>query len=219
MYRVDATGREDHTQVARVRWTVATAIASSRPVTRYIAALAAVATVWLGIVTDVHIATSATLVALIPAALVDVLDRRLPDRLVARAAVACFASTAASALVGQRIDIVGMALGVAALSGPLLALHLASPVSMGFGDVKAGAVIGMALGLTNPLLALIALCVGSAASAAVAIVGRRRSVAFGPGLVGGAIAALMFFVSPAYGPSTADTPSLTSALATEGRGT
>ena len=65
--------------------------------------------------------------------------------------------------------------------------HLVSPAGMGFGDVKAGAVAGAALGLIDPQLAVLAL---------VARPGRRRRVgprppvphrAVRPGLVAGAL--------------------------------
>ncbi len=43
-----------------------------------------------------------------------------------------------------------------AFAGPLLLLHLVSPAAMGFGDVKAGIVLGYALGLVHWHLALAA---------------------------------------------------------------
>jgi prepilin signal peptidase PulO-like enzyme (type II secretory pathway) len=62
---------------------------------------------------------------------------------------------------------------------------------MGFGDVKAGAVLGAALGLIDVQLAVLALIVGLAGSAACALVRRRRTIALGPGLVAGAMVALV----------------------------
>ena len=55
--------------------------------------------------------------------------------------------------------------GAALLGGPLLVTHLVSPAGMGFGDVKAGAVAGAALGLIDPQLAVLALVLGLAAAA------------------------------------------------------
>ena len=62
---------------------------------------------------------------------------------------------------------------------------------MGFGDVKAGAVAGAALGLIDPQLAVLALVLGLAAAASWGLVRRSRTVPFGPGLVAGALAALL----------------------------
>ena len=69
--------------------------------------------------------------------------------------------------------------------------HLVSPAGMGFGDVKAGAVAGAALGLIDPQLAVLALVLGLAAAASWGLVRRSRTVPFGPGLVAGALAALV----------------------------
>jgi prepilin signal peptidase PulO-like enzyme (type II secretory pathway) len=62
---------------------------------------------------------------------------------------------------------------------------------MGFGDVKAGAVVGSALGLINAQVAVLALMLGLFGSAVWALARRRRSIALGPGLVGGAVVALL----------------------------
>ena len=59
--------------------------------------------------------------------------------------------------------------------------HLVSPAGMGFGDVKAGAVIGAAVGLVDPQLAALALVLGLAGSAGWAAVRRRRTIPLGPG--------------------------------------
>ena len=82
------------------------------------------------------------------------------------------------------------AVGAAMLAGPLLLTHLVSPTGMGFGDVKAGAVLGAALGLIDPQVALLALVLGLASAAVWGLARRARSVAFGPGLVTGALLAL-----------------------------
>ena len=67
------------------------------------------------------------------------------------------------------------------LGGPLLLTHLVSPTGMGFGDVKAAAVLGAALGLIDPQVALLALVLGLASAAVWGLARRARSVAFGPG--------------------------------------
>ena len=77
------------------------------------------------------------------------------------------------------------------VAGPLLVTHLVTPSGMGFGDVKAGAVLGAAMGLIDVELALLALVLGLGAAAAWGIGTRARSVALGPALVAGALAAAL----------------------------
>jgi leader peptidase (prepilin peptidase)/N-methyltransferase len=92
---------------------------------------------------------------------------------------------------GDTGDIGGVLLGAAAFAGPLLIVHAANPGAMGFGDVKLAAVLGAALGLVDWRACLLALCLASAVTACVAIVRRRSSMPFAPGLVGGAALALL----------------------------
>ena len=65
---------------------------------------------------------------------------------------------------------------------------------MGFGDVKAGAVLGAAMGLIDVELALLALVLGLGAGAAWGVATRARSIALGPSLVAGALAAVLIGV-------------------------
>lgn len=118
------------------------------------------------------------------AALVDVRERRLPDVIVAASAVA-FGGVIALEMLGGRADISALhiAAGTAALAGPLFALHLIAPSSMGFGDVKAAAVLGAAVGAIDWQLAFAALALAAGATATVGIARRVPTIAFGPGLV------------------------------------
>jgi leader peptidase (prepilin peptidase) / N-methyltransferase len=141
---------------------------------------------WLPVAPRVP-ATGATLVVLIGAALVDVVEHRLPNALVALAAVPVLVAVA----LAWTPDVTSGALAGAAVMGvPLLATHLVSPAGMGFGDVKAGAVVGASLGLVEPQLAALGLVTGLAGAAAWGVLLRRRRIPLGPGLVGGALAAL-----------------------------
>ena len=137
--------------------------------------------VWLT-VTPAALAVGAALAALVAAAIVDVAERRLPNRLVVLAGVPVLAA----AVVGPGAAAV---VGAVAVGLPLAVTHLVSPAGLGFGDVKAGTVLGGAVGLLSPVLAPAALLVGLLGSAGWALAGRRRSVPLGPGLVGGGIAA------------------------------
>jgi leader peptidase (prepilin peptidase) / N-methyltransferase len=148
----------------------------------------------------IPLSAATTIAALVPAVVVDMREHRLPNRLVGAAAAlgtACFLIAAA---VGSTLDISGelVSAGVGSLmmSVPLLALHLVSPSAMGFGDVKAAAVLGAGLGLVAPLFALVALVIASATTAVVGVVMRRSAMPFGPGLVGGAMIALAVAAAP-----------------------
>jgi leader peptidase (prepilin peptidase)/N-methyltransferase len=84
-----------------------------------------------------------------------------------------------------------LAAGAAAMALPVLALHLVSPASMGFGDVKAAAVLGAAVGTVDWRLGAVALCLAAFSGAGVGLLTRRRTIAFGPFLVFGAWFALL----------------------------
>ncbi|HEY3486017.1 MAG TPA: prepilin peptidase [Ilumatobacteraceae bacterium] len=129
---------------------------------------------------------------LLAAARVDLREHRLPDRLVGAAALPIL-GIAALAVTSQRGDIVAaIATGAALLAGLLLVLHLADPAGMGFGDVKAAAVLGAALGVVDPQLALWVLGIASAVGLVWIGATRRRVIAFGAPLVVAGIGCIAF---------------------------
>ena len=134
------------------------------------------------------IAVGLSLATLVIAAVVDVVEHRLPNTLVGLALVPVVLTVA---LAGSGYVLRSGLVAAALLGGPLLVTHLVSPAGMGFGDVKAGAVAGAALGLVDPQLAVLALVLGLATAASWGLVRRARTVPFGPGLVAGALAALV----------------------------
>ncbi len=129
------------------------------------------------------------------AAVVDARLGRLPDPILAAAAVPVAVAGAASALTGHGADAWSVVAGAALLSGPLLIAHLVAPSSLGFGDVKLGSVLGATCGLFAPVLALVALCVASGATLTFGVATRRREVPFGPGLVAGAVVAVVMSIA------------------------
>jgi leader peptidase (prepilin peptidase)/N-methyltransferase len=135
-------------------------------------------------------AAALAVAAMTPAAVIDIRERRLPDRWVAFAAGVLAAATWAVWVSGRSVDLTSVFLGVAVLAGPILALHLVSPGSMGFGDVKAAIVLGATVGSVHWQLAVAALSVGAGLAAVVGIVGRMRTVPLGPFLVLGSATAL-----------------------------
>jgi leader peptidase (prepilin peptidase) / N-methyltransferase len=141
--------------------------------------------------TSAAVATGLALLVLVAAALVDAVEHRLPNVLVGAAAAPVVGALAVAWVTGATDVVVGAAVGAALVGGPLLVTHLASPTGMGFGDVKAGAVLGAGLGLVDAQIAALALLLGLSGAAGWALAGRRRSIALGPGLVAGAVLALL----------------------------
>ena len=127
---------------------------------------------------------------MLPAAVVDIRERRLPNGWVTFAAGVFATSTWIAWLFGQSFDLSTIFLGAVAMTGPILALHLASPGSMGFGDVKAAVVLGAALGSVDWHLAVVGLTLASGLGAAIGIGRRARTIPFGPFLVVGSALAL-----------------------------
>jgi leader peptidase (prepilin peptidase)/N-methyltransferase len=135
--------------------------------------------------------TAAALVPLLVAAVVDLVEHRLPNVLVLAAGVPVVTGLSLAAAAGSNAW-TGALAGAAVVGLPLLGAHLASPSGLGFGDVKAGAVLGGAVGLVAPILAVLGLIAGLLGTAAWAVVSRRRALPLGPGMVGGAV--VMFAV-------------------------
>ncbi len=140
---------------------------------------------------DVPVASGLTIALMTTAALVDWHQRRLPDAIVQAAATVFVLACLAANTAGTSSSPAGIALGLAVFGGPLLILHLASPRSMGFGDVKSAAVLGMAIGAVDWGLAAWALAAAAASTAVVGIASRRSTLPLGPGLVAGALSAVL----------------------------
>jgi leader peptidase (prepilin peptidase) / N-methyltransferase len=136
-------------------------------------------------------------VFLVPLVLIDLRERRLPDRLTLSGSAALLALVGAQAAIsGDFAPLVGALAGAGALAGVLLVLHLASPHGMGFGDVKLGLLLGVPVGARSVGLVLPALLIAGLLGVLGGLVQmvrhRRRDVTlpFGPYLVAGAILAL-----------------------------
>ena len=105
-----------------------------------------VVTLWWQPVTTRVLGTIAALLVLVAAALVDVVEHRLPNPIVAAALVPVVVTVA---LVGSSDVARGAVAGAALVGLPLFGTHLVTPAGMGFGDVKAGAALGAAVGLLD----------------------------------------------------------------------
>jgi leader peptidase (prepilin peptidase) / N-methyltransferase len=134
----------------------------------------------------------ALVLIIVPAALIDLEHRVIPNRLTALGAVLAIA-------IGLALDPSGeperLAAGAAA-GGFLLLAALAYPGGMGMGDVKLAAVIGLFLGRATAPAILVALLAGAVVGIAIMAVkgvgeGRKTAVPFGPFLALGALVGVL----------------------------
>lgn len=114
-------------------------------------------------------------------AVTDVRERRIPDRLVAAAAVAAVVVALAVELVDGRQPGFNMVLGSAVAGLPLLVVHVVLPAGVGFGDVKFAVVVGALLGAISPGLGGLAVATAClvAVAGAVLLWWPRSSIPFG----------------------------------------
>jgi leader peptidase (prepilin peptidase) / N-methyltransferase len=133
----------------------------------------------------------ALILIVVPAALIDLEHRIIPNKLTALGAVVAI-------VLGTALDPAGeperLIAGVAA-GGFLLLAALAYPGGMGMGDVKLAGVMGLFLGVTVAPALLVALVSGVLVGAVIiarkgAQAGRKTAVPFGPFLALGAIVAI-----------------------------
>jgi leader peptidase (prepilin peptidase)/N-methyltransferase len=132
-----------------------------------------------------------TVLLVVPAALIDLEHRIIPNRITALGAVLALA-------IGFALDPAGepeRLIAAAAAGGFLLIAALAYPGGMGMGDVKLAGVLGLCLGASVAPAVLIALLAGVAVGAVVIArkgtrEGRKTAVPFGPFLALGALVAV-----------------------------
>jgi len=137
----------------------------------------------------IGIALSVTLILIVvPAALIDLEYRIIPNRLTALGAVLAL-------VIGLALDPAGepeRLIAAAAAGGFLLIAALAYPGGMGMGDVKLAGVMGLFLGRAVAPAILVALIAGVLVGAMIiaqkgASEGRKTAVPFGPFLAFGAL--------------------------------
>ncbi len=128
---------------------------------------------------------------IVPAALIDLEHRIIPNLITATGAVLALA-------IGLALDPGGQPerlIAGAAAGGFLLAAALAYPAGMGMGDVKLAGMMGLFLGASVAPAVLIALLTGVGVGAVVIArkgsrAGRKTAVPFGPFLAVGALTAI-----------------------------
>ncbi len=172
------------------RWTTRAAWDESGALVRVTVVAVGVLALCTSLSLRVPVASALAIVTLLPAFLVDVIERRLPNRMVANAAIVVAIAITIGHVASVSVRFGDVFVGMGAMVIPLLAIHLVAPKAMGFGDVKIGVVLGAGLGLVDPSYSLIALLIASAGTAAVGLVRRLDRLPFGPGLIIGSSLAL-----------------------------
>jgi leader peptidase (prepilin peptidase)/N-methyltransferase len=134
---------------------------------------------------------AALILIVVPAALIDLEHRIIPNRITLLGAVLALVLGTALDPIGEP----GRLIAGAAAGGFLLIAALAYPGGMGMGDVKLAGVMGLFLGSAVAPAILIALLSGVLAGAVViahkgAATGRKTAIPFGPFLALGAIVAV-----------------------------
>ncbi len=150
-----------------------------------VAVLLAIVVVTVGLTPSA--AALVALAAVTPAlCAVDVVEHRLPNRIVLPCYLACAAGLVGSWVQSGAVPVVALAAGVAT-GGFLLLLSFGG--GMGMGDVKLGGVLGLAaggLGLSAAVMAPLAgFLLGGGAALVALRRGRGARIAFGPYLLGG----------------------------------
>ncbi len=137
--------------------------------------------------------------ALVALAFIDFETYLLPNRIVYPLTVATIALLALGALADDDLDALrrGLLAGVIAFV-IFCVLHLVSPRSMGFGDVKLSFTLGLALGFLGWGEMILGLFLGFLYGAVIGLVliatrvrGKSQAVPFGPFLAAGAITAIL----------------------------
>jgi leader peptidase (prepilin peptidase)/N-methyltransferase len=137
--------------------------------------------------------------ALVALAVIDFETYLLPNRIVYPLSVAMLALLALGTLADGNLDdyVRGLIAGVVAFA-VFFVLHLVSPRSMGFGDVKLSFTLGLALGVLGWGEMILGLFLGFLYGAVIGLVliatkvrGKSQAVPFGPFLAAGAITAIL----------------------------
>jgi leader peptidase (prepilin peptidase) / N-methyltransferase len=109
----------------------------------------------------------------------DVRERRIPTRLIHASAIILAIAVSLTVADGQPNRAVHATIGLLAIGGAFLGVHLVSPGGMGFGDVRLAALTGTAVAYgANVSLAVAGAVVAATASGASCLLRRQRSSPF-----------------------------------------
>jgi leader peptidase (prepilin peptidase)/N-methyltransferase len=133
---------------------------------------------------------------------IDIREHRLPNNLLAIAALAGLAAVATSAISSDDLGaLVRAVLGAVIVFGALLVMALVAPTGLGMGDVKLGAITGLYLGWLGWSWLFWGTFIGFAMGAvwAVALImikkaQRSTPIAFGPFLILGVVVSALLAI-------------------------
>lgn len=153
----------------------------AHPVVRHATCAAAVTSGMLAWSVDDRVPVRVALLVagwvMVGAALVDVHERKLPNRLVA---IAAMASVLGALATGHPTTVAHCAVGGAVAGSLLMLVRLARGVGMG--DVKMAAAIGASVGTLHAMAAPLAIAITAFVAAIYGTMARRARVALGPAL-------------------------------------
>ncbi len=153
-------------------------------------AATAAAAVWVPD-TSAAVATGLGVLVLVAAALVDAVEHRLPNALVGVAAVPVLGAMAVAWVTGGTPVVAGALAGAALVGGPLLVTHSRRPPEWASATSRPAPSSAQRSVSSAPRSPCSPLLFGLSGAAGWAVAGRRRTIALGPGLVAGAVLALV----------------------------
>ena len=124
--------------------------------------------------------------AFVAAALVDIVEHKIPNLLVA---MACSATVVSTVATWRSSAIVGALLGAVVAGGSMLIVRLGRGVGMG--DVKLAGAVGSSCGSVALVAAPLAIALAALGAAAFGLATGRQRLPLGPALWGGWCAALL----------------------------
>ena len=133
---------------------------------------------------------------------IDIREHRLPNKLLAIAAIVGFAAVAASAFSsGEFGGLLRAVIGSLVIFGALLVVAVIAPRGLGMGDVKLGALTGLYLGWLGWSWlfwgTFIGFCLGAVWAVALIMLKRAQSstpIAFGPFLILGVVVSALLAI-------------------------
>jgi prepilin signal peptidase PulO-like enzyme (type II secretory pathway) len=162
---------------------------SIKPVRRRQALVAMLATIGIAALSTLAVPTaSAVVIGIVgvlagAAAVVDLHERRIPNRLLILSLLAVVAGAAFGTAVTDGKIAGEVIVGLIVAAFPLFAVRYGHGLAMG--DVKLAAVLGAAGGLIHPVVGLITVFVAALSSGLFALVHNRKRLALGPWLWAG----------------------------------
>jgi hypothetical protein len=109
----------------------------------------------------------------------DLHERRIPTRLIHSSAIILAISVGVTAAAGQPSQALHATLGLVAVGGAFLAVHLVIPCGTGYGDVRLASLTGTAVAYgTSVTMAVACAVVAAAASGVSCLIRRHQSAPF-----------------------------------------